>query len=127
MKDEDKKSRKFDLEERLLNFAIQILEIVEALPRTRIGNHIASQLIQCGTSPAPNYAEAQSAESRNDFIHKIKVVLKELREVRVWLLLIQRKGLLRVPDKLPPALAECDELIAIFVASIGTAKRNRAR
>jgi four helix bundle protein len=126
MKDEDKKYRKFDLEERLLNFAIQILEIVEALPRTRIGNHIAGQLIQCGTSPAPNYA-AQSAESRNDFIHKIKVVLKELREVRVWLLLIQRKGLLRVPDKLPPALAECDELIAIFVASIGTAKRNRAR
>ena len=127
MKDEDKKSRKFDLEERLLNFAIQILEIVEALPRTRIGNHVAGQLIHCGTSPAPNYAEAQSAESPNDFIHKIKVVLKELREVRVWLLLIQRKGLVRVPDKLPPALAECDELISIFVASIGTAKRNKAR
>jgi four helix bundle protein len=127
MKDEDKKVRKFDLEERLINFAIQILEIAEALPRTRVGNHVAGQLIQCKTSPAPNYAEAQSAESPNDFIHKIKVVLKELREVRVWLLLIQRKGLLRLPDKLPPALAECDELIAIFVTSIGTAKRNRAR
>ena len=127
MKDEDKKARKFDLEERLVTFAIQILEIVEALPRTRIGNHVAGQLIHCGTSPAPNYAEAQSAESPNDFIHKIKVVLKELREVRVWLLLIQRKGLVRVPDKLPPALAECDELISIFVTSIRTAKRNKAR
>ena len=83
MRDEDKKARKFDLEERLITFAIQILEIVEALPRTRIGNHVAGQLIHCGTSPAPNYAEAQSAESTHDFIHKVKVVLKELREVRV--------------------------------------------
>ncbi len=127
MNDKEKKAQKFDLEERLIKFAIQVLEIAEALPRTRIGNHVAGQLIHCGTSPPPNYAEAQSAESANDFIHKIKVVLKELREVRVWLLLIQRKGLLRLPDKLPPALAECDELISIFVASIGTAKRNRAR
>ena len=123
----DKKARRFDLEERLINFAVHILEIAEALPITRAGNHIAGQLIHCGTSPAPNYAEAQSAESRNDFIHKIKIVLKELREVRVWLLLIQRRGLLRQQDKLPAALAECNELISIFVASISTTRRNRAR
>ena len=123
----DKRTKKFDLEERLINFAVHIVEIAEALPNTRAGNHIAGQLIHCGTSPAPNYAEAQSAESRNDFIHKIKIVLKELREVRVWLLLIQRRGLLRQQDKLPAALVECNELISIFVASISTARQNRAR
>jgi four helix bundle protein len=123
----DKKARKFDLEERLINFAIHLMEIPEALPNTRAGNHIAGQLIHCGTSPAPNYAEAQSAESRNDFIHKIKIVLKELREARVWLVLIHRRGLLRQQDKLPAALAECNELISIFVASISTARQNRTR
>jgi four helix bundle protein len=74
MKGNDKKikHRKYDLEERLIDFAVRIINIVEALPNTRAGNHIAGQLIRCGTSPAPNYGEAQSAESRNDFIHKIK-------------------------------------------------------
>ena len=74
---------RFDLEERLLNFTCSIIDVVESLPATRAGNHIGGQLIRCGTSPAANYAEAQSAESRNDFIHKLKVVLKELRENRV--------------------------------------------
>jgi four helix bundle protein len=121
----DRKQRQYDLEERLISFSIRILELAEALPHTRVGNHIAGQLIRCGTSPAPNYAEAQGAESRKDFIHKMRVVLKELREVRVWTLLIQRKGLARPPEKVGPILIECNELISIFVASIGTAERNK--
>lgn len=120
------KQRRYDLEERLINFCIQIIDLVDALPHTRVGNHIAGQLVRCGTSPpAANYAEAQGAESRSDFIHKMKVILKELREVRVWLLLIQRRGLAKRPEKLEPALAECNQLISIFVASIETATRNR--
>jgi four helix bundle protein len=80
---------KYDLEERLLDFAVRIIEIVEALPNTRTGNHIAGQLLRCGTSPAPNYGEAQSAESRQDFVHKMKICLKELRETNVWLKIVR--------------------------------------
>jgi four helix bundle protein len=119
-----KKPREYDLENRLISFTIQILDLVEALPRTRVGNHIAGQLVRCGTSPAANYGEARSAESRKDFIHKMKVVLKELREVRVWVLLIQRKALVRPLERVEPVLVECNELISIFAASIGTAERN---
>ena len=75
--------KKYNLEKRLIDFAVRIINVVEALPNTRAGNHIAGQFVRCGTSPAPNYGEAQSAESRNDFIHKIKIVLKELRETKV--------------------------------------------
>ena len=117
--------RQYDLEERLIRFSVWILDLVEALPNTRVANHIAGQLVRCGTSPAPNYGEARSAESRKDFIHKIKVVLKELREVRVWLLLIQRKALLKAPDRTVPILAECNELISIFIASVGTAQKTK--
>ncbi len=81
--EKENKNRKYDLENRLLDFSVRMINIVEVLPNTRAGNHIAGQLIRCGTSPAPNYGEAQSAESRNDFIHKIKIVLKELRETNV--------------------------------------------
>jgi four helix bundle protein len=100
------KRNKFDLEERLIDFAVRVIAVVEALPATRAGNHVANQLVRCGTSPAPNYAEAQGAESRNDFIHKLKVCLKELRETRVWLLIIQRKPLIKPSEKLMPLIAE---------------------
>lgn len=73
-----KEKRIFDLEERLIDFAIRTIRTAESLPKTKLGNHIAGQLIRCGTSPAPNYGEAQSAESRADFVHKMKVCLKEL-------------------------------------------------
>ena len=115
----------FALEDRLIEFAVRIITVVEALPDSRAGNHIAGQLIRSGTSPAPNYAEAQSAESRNDFIHKLKICLKELRESRVWLLIIQRKKLIDTIQRLKPLVDECEELIAIFVASINTAIRNK--
>ena len=83
MAKEESKKRKYDLEDRLLDFSVRIINVVEALPNTRSGNHIAGQLIRCGTAAAPNYGEAQSAESRRDFIHKMKIALKELRETQV--------------------------------------------
>ena len=130
MKGNDKTSKnkhgKYDLEDRLIDFAVRIINVVEALPNTRAGNHIAGQLVRCGTSPAPNYGEAQSAESRNDFIHKIKIVLKELRETNVWLNIIQRKKLLADSNnKLHALIAECNELISIFVTSVKTANKNK--
>ena len=120
-----KENRIFDLEERLIDFAVRIIRIAESLPKTKVGNHIAGQLIRCGTSPAPNYGEAQSAESRSDFIHKMKVSLKELRETRVWLLIIVRANLIRPTSKLEPLINENNELISIFVTSITTAKKNK--
>ena len=94
------------------------------MPKTKVGNHIAGQLIRCGTSPAPNYGEAQSAESRSDFIHKgkMKVSLKELRETRIWLLMIVKANLIKPASKLEPLINENNELISIFVTSVKTAK-----
>ena len=116
---------KYDLEERLINFAVSIIDVVEALPNTRAGNHIAGQMVRCGTSPAPNYGEAQSAESRKDFIHKMKIALKELRETKVWLKIIQRKKLVEIKEELESLKNECDELISIFFTSIKTAQKNK--
>jgi four helix bundle protein len=118
-----KGSRIFDLEERLIDFAVRIIRIAESLPKTKVGNHIAGQLIRCGTSPASNYGEAQSAESRADFIHKMKVCLKELRETRIWLLMIVRAHLIQPTSKLHPLIDENNELISIFVTSVQTAKK----
>ncbi len=122
-----KESRIFDLEERLIDFAIRIIRIAESLPKTKVGNHIAGQLIRCGTSPAPNYGEAQSAESRADFIHKMKVCLKELRETKIWLLMIIRAKLVKPASKLEPLIDENNELISIFVSSIKTAKQKNKK
>ena len=118
-----KDKRIFDLEERLIDFAVRIIRTAESLPKTRAGNHIAGQLIRCGTSPAPNYGEAQSAESRSDFIHKMKVSLKELRETRIWLLMIVKANLIKPMSKLEPLINENNELISIFVTSVKTAKQ----
>lgn len=117
-----KRTQKFDLEKRLIDFSIGVIDIVESLPNSRVGNHIANQLVRSGTSPAANYGEALSAESRSDFIHKMRVSLKELRETRIWFLIIQRKGLVK-PEAVSRVLKEDCELIAIFAASINTAKR----
>ena len=117
----------YDLEERLIDFAIQIIQMAETFPKTRAGNHISGQLIRCGTSPAPNYGEAQSAESRADFIHKMRICLKELRETRVWLLMIVKAHLIKKESILKPLIDENNELIAIFVKSINTAKQKRIK
>jgi len=114
----------YDLEERLIDFAVRVMTVVEALPDTRIGNHVGGQVLRSGTSPAANYGEAQSAESRRDFVHKMKVALKELRESNIWLRMIQRKPLIEPTEKLDPIVTECNELIAIFVSSVRTAEKN---
>ena len=117
----------FDLEDRLIAFAGRVVEVVSALPKTQVGKHLGGQLLRCGTSPMANYAEAQGAESRNDFVHKMKVCLKELRETLAWLKLIQRRRLLGGPEKTKPIVAECDELVSIFVASVNTALKSGGR
>jgi four helix bundle protein len=96
-----------DLEDRLINFAVRVVNVVEALPDSKAGNHIARQLVGSGTSPAPNYGEAQSAESRRDFVHKMKIALKELRETLIWLKIIERKPLCE-PNKMTEIIRECD-------------------
>lgn len=116
--------QKFDLEDRLIAFAVLIIKITESLNNTKAGNHIAGQLVRSGTSPALQYGEAQSAESRNDFIHKLKILLKELRESLVSLKIIKEVLLTNKIDLVDKALLECNELIAIFVKSIETAKKN---
>ena len=119
------KEKKYDLEERLLEYSIKIIKIIEQLPNTRAGNHIAGQLLRSGTSPYPNHGEAQAAESSKDFIHKMRICLKELRESERWLKLIQRVPLLNKAELLNVILKETEELIKIFVSSIKTAGKNR--
>ena len=113
----------FDLEDRLLEFTVRLLKLVDALPASRVGNHVAGQLLRCGTSPFANHGEVQAAESRNDFIHKLRVCLKELKEIKRWLRLIARVGLL-CPERVRLLLVETEELIRIFSTSIRTAEKN---
>ena len=116
--------RKFDLEDRLLEFASAVIDLSESLPATRSGNHVAGQVLRSGTSPYPNHGEAEAAESRDDFIHKLKICLKELRETRRWARLVKRKAWVENDATLLFVLSECEELIRIFHSSIQTAKRN---
>lgn len=116
----------FDLEERLLNYAAAIVRLTAAMPATRAGAHVADQLLRAGTSALPNHGEAQAVESPADFIHKLSICLKELRESRRWLLLIQRVPLIREPEQVGPLLAETEELIRIFYRSIQTARNRRS-
>jgi four helix bundle protein len=109
-----------DIQERLINFAVDIIEITSKLPKTMAGNHIAGQLLRSGTSPAPNYAEARGAESNKDFVHKLKIALKELNESNVWLEISRRSKLLAETD-LGHLFGECDELRNIIAACIVTA------
>ncbi len=122
-----KEIRDFDLEDRLIDFAVRVIRVAESLPKSRVGIHVAGQLIRSGTSPAPNYGEAQSAESRLDFIHKMKICLKELRETRTWLRMIVRASLIKPESKIEPLLDENDQLISIFVTSIRTARQNQKK
>jgi len=115
------------LEERLINFAVLAVEIANTMPDTRAANHLSGQLLRSGTSPALNYGEAQSGESRKDFIHKMQIALKELRETFVCLKIIHRTKQYASKEKLELALAENNELIAIFVKSVETAKKNNEK
>ncbi len=115
----------YDLEERLIDFSVLIIEIVNEIPNTKAGNNLAGQLVRSGTSVSLNYGEAQSAESKRDFIHKMKVVLKELRETFVNLRIIHKSKLYVDENKIIKAKQENNELISIFVKSIETAEKNR--
>ena len=119
------KKKAYDLEERLLAYSVRIIKIVEQLPKTRTGNHVAGQMLRAGTSAYPNHGEAQAAESPKDFIHKLRISLKELRETQRWLNLIQRVPLIKKPELLNDLLQETEELIRIFVTSIKTAEKKR--
>lgn len=121
---ESNRKQKYDLEDRLLDFAVNVVELTEALPSTRSGNHIAGQLLRCGTSPYGNHGEVESAESRKDFIHKLKICLKELRETKRWLRLVGRLKRLGPSSDLVTCLSEVEELIRIFVASVRTAEKH---
>ena len=117
-------NRKYDLEDRLVDYACRMIDVVEALPNTRAGNYIAGQLIKSCHSPAFNYGEAQAAESPKDFVHKMGVVLKELKECRTALKVIIKKEMIKPVSKLDPVYKETEELIAIIAKSISTAKKN---
>jgi four helix bundle protein len=117
----------FNLENRLPEYSAQIIHLVDRLDRSFTARHIGSQLLRSGTSPLFNHGEAQGAESQNDFIHKMGICLKELRESRRALLLIKKVPLSKYPDMIEAALTETEELIRIFFTSIRTAKTNIVR
>ena len=114
----------FDLEDRLVDFACMCLDVCDLLPNTKTGNNLEHQLSKSGTAPALIYGEAQAAESRADFIHKMCLVLKEIKESRINLKIIKRKPVM-VNDKVDKAFNESNELMAIFIRSIETARKNR--
>jgi len=115
-----------ELSDRLWRFAARVGKVVDALPGTRLGRHVAGQLVRCGTSAPPNYDESGAAESRDDFVHKLSIALKELRESRGWLRFIIIAELLPA-DKMVPAVDEAEQLCRILGKSILTAKSGRGR
>lgn len=119
-------NKKFDLEDRFVDFTCRMIDVVETLPNSRAGNYIAGQLIRSCHSPTFNYGEVQAAESRNDFIHKMGVVLKELKECRTALKVIRKKELIKPITKLTDIFSETEELIAIIAKSIETAIKNKS-
>jgi four helix bundle protein len=117
------KNRNAELQLRLQKFACDCLKISEIIPSTVGGRHVAGQLVRSGTSPALHYGEALAAESRRDFVHKMKVCLKELHEAKSTLILVEMMQWI-LYAKLNSVIKEADELISIFTASIKTAIRN---
>src|ERR1700682_6010290 len=117
-------SRADKLEERLIEFAVRVVMLSANLPKTPAGKHIARQIMRSGTSPAPNYGEARGAESHADFVHKLRIVLKELNETKIWLRVIERSHILK-PELLTEIIQENSELCRIFTTSLKTARANR--
>lgn len=113
-----------DIEDRLVDFAVRIVKLCHHLPDTPVGKHFAGQLLRSGTSPAANYAEARGAESTNDFIHKMRISLKELNESQIWLKIITKSEILP-QNRLENITVECTELCRIINAGIKTATKNR--
>lgn len=114
-----------DLEDRLIEFAVTIVRIAESNINLKSSLHLSNQLMRSGTSPALNYGEAQSAESSKDFIHKIQIVLKELRETNICLRIILKANYFEDEFEIVKAISESNELISIFVKTVSTAKKNQ--
>jgi len=121
------KEKEYDLQDRLIEYSVRIIKLSKVLPDSKAGKHVSSQLLRSGTSPAPNYGESQSAESKADFIHKIKVALKELRETEIWLKIVVKAEMIKPASQLAPLLQETDELAAILYTSIETAMKRKVR
>lgn len=119
--------RKFDLEDRLIDFGARVIDVVDSLPSNRAGNYIAAQMIRCGLAPCLLYGEVQAAESRDDFIHKMKIALKELKETRVCIKLIIKKEMIKSAKRMDAIRKENEELIAIISKGIETAKKNNQK
>ena len=115
-----------DLENRLIDFAVRVIKLADSLPSTSAGKHIARQLLRSGTSPAPNYAEARGAESHADFVHKIKIALKELNETSVWLKMVCRANLMKT-EFMNPLIDENQQLCRILNASATTARSKKPK
>ena len=124
---ENKTKRNYDLEERLLSYGAQIILLTRSLSSDYAERHVGNQLLRSGTAPLSHHGEAQAAESPADFIHKLRLALKELRETERWLKLIARAGLGLSNPNLNPLLDETDQLIRIFVSSIATAEKRRTK
>ena len=115
-----------DLARRFLSFAVRVIKLVNALPKNAIGGHIGIQLLRAGTSTGANYEEARGAESRADFVHKVSIVHKEIKECRFWLRLIHEAAIVK-PGRVQPLLQECEELCAITGKSVMTAKKRQKK
>lgn len=114
------------LEERLLDYSARVIKLVDALPKTLVGRRIADQLLRSAMSARANYEEAQGAESKEDFTHKLQIALKELRESGYWLRLLVRSG--KVPaQKMNPLIDESDQLRAMLSKAVATAKGKAKR
>lgn len=110
-----------DIETRLVDFAVVVIELTEKLPTTRIGDHLTGQLLRSGTSPAAYYAEAATIDNDEDAVHTLKLCAKELNETRIWLKIIGHSKMLR-QDIVAKPLHECDELCQIIKSEIKTIK-----
>lgn len=119
----DNPTTQYDLQDRLIDLAVRISSVCDSLPSTRVGKHVAVQLVRCGTAAAPLHAEASAAESRKDFVHKLRLCLKELRETMTWLRYLQRLGI-GEESEIDESVEETDRAIAIIYTSIRTATRN---
>ena len=112
-----------DIERRLIAYAVRVVHVCGALPRSPVSRHLIDQLVRSGTAPAALYAEARTAESRRDFIHKMRIALKEMNESRIWLTIIVQSELL-AESRLTDLLSECDQMCRILNSSIHTAQSN---
>ncbi len=117
-------NKKFDLQDRLIDYSVKVIKLLSFIKNDVAGSHLTGQLVRSGTSPALNYGEAQSSESRKDFIHKMKICLKELRETYINIEIIKRATLHSSDEKINEILEETNQLISIFVKSIDTANKN---